>query len=216
MKPASLLILQLADAGYPAGGFAHSGGLEAALQAGEVRGARGLRQFVHDAVWQAAHGGLPLLTAAHRGGSLAELDARAEAFLVNQVAARASRTQGRAFLAASARIFPRQLAPLREAVRGLRLHHAPLFGAALAALGVDLAEAQQLYVWLAARGVLSAAVRLGACGAHEGQTLLAETAPLVERAARECADRETPAQTSPLQDLLSATHDRLYSRLFIS
>ncbi|MFP2912429.1 urease accessory protein UreF, partial [Pyxidicoccus sp. 3LFB2] len=62
---ASWRVLQLADSGFPTGGFAHSGGLEAAVQAGEVRGASELRRFVRELLWQAGHGALPLLGAAH-------------------------------------------------------------------------------------------------------------------------------------------------------
>ena len=60
------LIWQLADSAFPAGSFAHSCGLEAAWQAGEVRDVDGLRQFVREVIWQAGRGSLPLLTSAHR------------------------------------------------------------------------------------------------------------------------------------------------------
>lgn len=214
-------VLQLADSGFPTGGFAHSGGLEAAVQQGEVRGAAELRRFVRELLWQAGYGGLPLLGAAHREpAALAELDARTEAFLSNHVANRASRTQGRAFLDTCARIFPTPVGPLREAARaaGLGYHHAPVFGAVLRALEVERADAQQLYLSLTLRGTLSAAVRLGIIGTHESHQLQHQATPLLDAVLARCADLsvEALAQPSPLLDLLSATHDRLYSRLFLS
>ncbi len=214
-------VLQLADSGFPTGGFAHSGGLEAAVQQGEVRGAPELRRFVRELLWQAGYGGLPLLGAAHREPSaLPALDARTEAFLSNHVANRASRTQGRAFLDTCARIFPGPVGPLREAARaaGVGYHHAPVFGAVLRALEVELADAQQLYLSLTLRGSLSAAVRLGIVGTHESHQLQHQATPLLDAVLERCSGLgvEALAQPSPLLDLLSATHDRLYSRLFLS
>jgi urease accessory protein len=214
-------VLQLADSGFPTGGFAHSGGLEAAVQQGEVRGREGLERFARELLWQAGHGALPLLSEAWREPStLAVLDARAEAFLTNHVANRASRTQGRAFLDTCSRIFPGPVAPLRQAARaqGLRYHHSPLFGAVLRALDIELSDAQQLHLSLTLRGTLSAAVRMGLVGTHESHQLQHQCAPLLDEVLGACAGLgvESLAQTSPLLDLLGATHDRLYSRLFLS
>jgi urease accessory protein len=214
-------VLQLADSAFPTGGFAHSGGLEAAVQQGEVRGRAGVERFVRELLWQAGHGALPLLGAAHREPeTLPALDARAEAFLTSHVANRASRTQGRAFLDTCARIFPEPVAPVREAARaaGVRFHHAPLFGAVLRTLEVELPEAQQLFLSLTLRGALSAAVRLSVLGIHESHQLQHQCAPLLDAVLEACAGLgvESLAQTAPLLDLLGSTHDRLYSRLFLS
>lgn len=214
-------VLQLADSGFPTGGFAHSSGLEAAVQQGEVRGASELRRFVRELLWQAGHGGLPLLGAAWREPtSLPALDARADAFLSSHVANRASRTQGRAFLDTCARIFPGPVTPLRESARaaGLCFHHAPVFGAVLRALDVEREDAQRLHLSLTLRGALSAAVRLGIVGTHESHQLQHQATPLLDAVLEQCAGLEVDAlaQPAPLLDLLGSTHDRLYSRLFLS
>src|SRR5205823_4469810 len=102
----------------------HSSGLEAAAQAGEIQGAEDVARFARDAIWQAGWGALPLVRGAFEDpSSLPRLDERAEAFLANHVANRASRTQGRAFLSTAARVELRpdalaQPAPLADLLQG--------------------------------------------------------------------------------------------------
>lgn len=248
------LLLQLADSAFPVGGFAHSAGLEAAVQLGEVGPGPALASFVASALWQVGLGALPFVRAAHerrtsgaghdgargdgaRGADhdgargarsddadvagVAAVDDACDAFLVNHVANRASRTQGRAFLATSARVFPcADIRRLDAAVRARASagHHAPMFGAALGALGVPCQEAQALYLHGALRGVVSAAVRLGLLGPLEAQRLQLESAPLLDAVLHGCEHRglDEVAQPAPLLDLFGAAQDRLYSRLFQS
>ena len=102
-----LLLWQLADSAFPAGGFAHSGGLEAAWQQGEVTDRAAVEQFTRDVIGQTGRSLLPFVTEAHaHPQKMRQLDAFCDAFLSNPVANRASRAQGRAFLTACARSFP--------------------------------------------------------------------------------------------------------------
>ncbi|MGZ6125246.1 MAG: urease accessory protein UreF, partial [Myxococcales bacterium] len=204
---------------FPTGSFAHSAGLEAAAQAGEVQDAEAVLRFAREAIWQAGWGALPLVRAAYRDpAALPFLDARADAFLANHVANRASRTQGRAFLSTSARVFPERIAPLQARAAGLKPHLAPVWGAAMSALEIALPDAQRVFLWSTARNLLSAAVRLGLVGTHEAQALLAGLGPLLDEAHGACGELgvDALAQPAPLADLLQGTHDRLYSRLFQS
>jgi urease accessory protein len=205
--------LQLADSAFPTGGFAHSAGLEAAAQAGEIRD---LRAFTRAALWQAGWGALPLVREAWLDpGSVPRLDARADVFLANHVANRASRTQGSAFSATCARVFPDEAPRVPE---GLCLHLAPLWGAVFRSLGLSFEDTLRLFLWSTARGVLSAGVRLGLAGTYEAQRMLAELGPALDAVADRCGALgvDDLAQPAPLLDLLHATHDRLHSRLFQS
>lgn len=227
------LLLQLSDAAFPAGGFAHSGGLEALVQQGELRGADCLRKHLEQSLWQAGYGALPLVRAAHEAlvsverderAALAQLeavDARCEAFLAGHVSRRASRMQGRALIDTAARIFPKmRLAPLLQLVKTKRLccHFAPSFGAVTAALVLSASEAQQAFLYQSLRGQLSAAVRLGILGPHEAQAVQYETSLLLDRVLTACQhlSLQELRQTAPLIDTFANTHDRLYSRLFLS
>src|SRR6266550_866066 len=206
-------VWQLVDSAFPAGGFAHSFGLEAAWQQGEVD-AVSLPFFVRDAIAQAGHSGLPFVLAAYDDvASLGLIDERCDAFLRNPVANRASRVQGRAWAGTVGRSFPH--VNIRDVSHRGHRHFAPIFGATLRALDVDRAEAARMFLFGTARGTLSAAVRLGITGTTDAQRMLAERSADLDRTIERCRDLaiDEAAQTSPLIDLWQASHDRLYSRL---
>jgi len=216
------VVWQLIDSAFPSGGFAHSAGLEAAVQHGHVADSAGVRAFARQSLVQYGHSALPLVTAAHCClDDLAQLDDLCDVFLSNPVGNRASRAQGRALLTAVARSFPRSaMTPLAARVRtdAAAGHYAPLFGALFNLLGVTLVDTQRAFLFVASRSVSAAAVRLGLVGAYEAQAIQTDLAPHIDPVIHECRTL-TPqdiAQTAPLIDLFQSNHDRLYSRLFQS
>lgn len=214
------LIWQVVDSAFPTGLFAHSWGLESAWQHGEIRDAAALRAFTEMVVVQVGHASLPFVNEAFdRPDRLAELDLLSDAFLTNEVGNRASRTQGRSLIATAARVWPSEaLGRLARAAADTCAHVAPLCGATLRSLDVPRASAQRMVLFGAARGVLSAAVRLGIAGSYEAQRLQNACAPVLEAVAGTCAGLGVSdlAQTAPMIDLFQARHDSLYSRLFQS
>lgn len=215
-----LLVWQLADSAFPAGSFAHSGGLEAAWQSGEVPDVAALERLARGVVEQTASAVVPLLNAAHRAPERFEaLDQLADVFLVNPVANRASRVQGRALAATIARVWASEaVCAMAARVENGFGHHGPVMGAMFAMLQLPLDVAQQICFYNAGRGVLAAAVRLGITGSYEAQRLQHGLVPAIAAAAaraRDFSDGDL-AQTAPLLDVLQAAHDRLYSRLFQS
>jgi urease accessory protein len=211
---------QVVDSALPTGLFAHSWGLESASQHGEVPTLESLREFVDASVLQSGHAVLPFVNAAFRSPERLEaLDVVAEAFLTNQVANRASRIQGRTLIATAGRVWPSAaLARLKTRADATHAHVAPLSGATFHALALPLPTAQKIVLYGAARGVLSAAVRLGIVGSYEAQRMQHLCEPWLERVAERCAELSVSdlAQTAPVIDLLQSRHDRLYSRLFQS
>src|SRR5947209_15840338 len=93
-------LLQLSDSAFPAGAFAHSLGLEALRQLGELRGEEALALRLRELCWHTAHAQLPFLNDAHQLDA-GDADRACEAFLSSEIANRASRAQGRAFLLAA-------------------------------------------------------------------------------------------------------------------
>jgi len=216
------IVLQLADSAFPTGGFAHSSGLEAVVQAGELRSAADLEAFVADTVWQTARGALPLVGATHDDPDrLAEVDRYAGVITWSHVAARASRNQGRALLDTAARASRHAvLVEARDRVmRGELLGHlAPAFGFVTRALDVSRDDALATYLHLATRSVLSSAVRLGVLGPTEAQAVHLRLHPTLEAACvrARAYSLDDVAQSAPIVELFQATQDRLYSRLFQS
>ena len=215
-------VLQIVDSAFPSGGFAHSDGLETAVRLGEVRSRGELDAFVDSATWQAGRGALPFVGSAWDAPErIGELDAAFDAMSLAHVANRASRSQGRALIATSVRVFDiPALALLDEACRArtLRVHLAPAFGAALRALEVPRREALACHLHVTARGVLSAAVRLGLVGPNEAQRMTFERAELFERVLSDCehVPAEEASQAAPLLDWIGAVHDRLDTKMFVS
>jgi len=233
-RRSDFLLWQLADSAFPTGGFAHSAGLEAAWQHGEVRHRGELISFVETSLRQVGRASLPFVSAVYAEPERAgEFDDLCDAFTTNHVANRASRAQGRAFLVAVERIFlagqASRLSPCKnlEAQKNmetgrmpvLRFGHFPcVFGVALRRLEIDAETTSRLFFFNHLRGVLAAAVRLNIVGPMEAQALQHHLTSRVEAIIKICESLTVDdiAQTSPLLDLWQGAQDRLYSRLFQS
>lgn len=224
------LIWQLADSAFPSGGFAHSGGLEAAAQARLLTSPAQLSEFIQAQLATTAHGQTPYLLASLADPSRRQvIDGELDAFLSNHVANRASKAQGRALLAAASRIFNDGiLADQYQSIRSAGAdaptgHLAPAFGVVANRLKLDATRSCRLFLFLVVRNAIASAVRLGMIGPLEGQSIQHRLAPAADawaiRALRQAptpGEPIRPAQVSPILEILQGAHDRLYSRLFQS
>ncbi len=221
---------QLVDSAFPTGGFAHSAGLEAAWQHGEVKNRDELISFVEAGLQQLGRAGLPFVIASHNEPErVEEFDSLCDAFTTNHVANRASRAQGRAFVAAVQRVFAGRESSVDSRANGADtlkrtevrapFGHAPvIFGACLRRLDVPVETTSRLFFFNHLRGVMAAAVRLNIVGPMEAQTIQHQLSTTAEIVLNQCASLtlDDIAQTSPLLDLWQGAQDRLYSRLFQS
>lgn len=206
------LLLQLADGSFPSGGFAHSGGLEAAVVLGRTDD---IGAFLDASLRQTAHAAVPFVRAACLApADFPALDDTYDATLPMLGPNHASRAQGRALLGAAGRIW--ELSALREAAHAGTAHHAPVFGAVFGTL--DVPEDDAVAAWLhgTARSIASAAVRLGALGPLEAQRILADKAPLLAELLATRHGIEDAAHTAPLIEMYGALHQRLDGRMFQS
>ncbi len=230
---ADWLFWQLADSAFPTGGFAHSTGLEAARQYGEIRNRVELNSYLGTSLRQLGRSALPFVTATYEEPErLDEFDRLCDVFLTNHVANRASRLQGRAFLTALQRIFkpdpaspPSGNSPANGSRSGALpmpaagfAHFAPVFGAGLRQLGIPRETTIRFFFFSHLRGLLAAAVRLNIIGPMEAQTVQHRLAASARQVAGDCEKLSLAdiAQTAPLLDLWQGAQDRLYSRLFQS
>lgn len=213
-------VWQIVDSAFPVGVFAHSWGLEAAWYSGYVDSDAALQQFVVDSIQQTGWGMLPLLNSAYlQPVRLSELDTLAHAFLTNNVANRTSRVQGRTLVATASQVWPSSaMADLEQQVAAGWAHVAPVSGVVFRNIGLTHKAAQKVMLYGTARGILSAAVRLGVVGSYQAQRMQTEVGQCLDATLKRCAglSAESVCQTAPVLDLLQGTHDRLYSRLFQS
>lgn len=217
-------LLQIADSGFPTGGFAHSCGLESMLQHGEIRNIDELKNFLNDALWQIGYSSFPFANVTYSDiKRLFYSDQLADIFLSNHVANRASRIQGRVFFSTCENTFSNEITSflmLKDYVSNQenKNHLAPIYGAMMKCLMIEKSLMQKALLHLSLRSMLSASVRLGVIGPYQGQQLQNQLATTLEAIIHHCKDFELEdlAQTVPLHDLYQANQDRLYSRLFQS
>lgn len=220
-------LLLLADGRFPAGGHAHSGGVEIAVADAAVHDAASLGAFLlgrlhTQGLTQAALAAASTGTdRAGRGG----LDAHADARHPSAVSRKISRAQGRALLRAGRAAWPHpDLDALASAVGGP--HHALALGAVAAAAGLDPRDAALAATLGAVQGPATAAVRLLGLDPYAVHRVLADLGPECEAVAEHAVARaraaaradwdDLPAETGPRLDIDAVRHEQWEVRLFAS
>ena len=226
--PALLTLLQFADGLFPAGGFAHSFGLETYVQDARVRDRQDLEAFVA-AHLEGSAGPADAAAAAIAVGIARRddpeewiaLDARLDAMKTVPEFRTASRQMGRqALRIASGLGADPFLGRLARAVDDERTaaHHATVFGAAVGRDGADPERAAAAYLYATAALLVGAGLRLIALGQLDGQRVLAAMRGRIERLAVAAATATADDLWSfnPALEIAGIRHATLDMRLFRS
>ena len=214
-------LLLLADGRFPAGGHAHSSGLEAAVAAGRVRGVADLESFLRGRLATAGLVAASFAAAAHSRTSLDLLDAELDARTASPALRLASRRQGRALLRAGRAVWPSPVfAHVPAHPDGC---HQPIaFGLVTAAAGGSAADAAVGAAYTVLTGPASAAVRLLGLDPYQAQAVLARLAGTCDAVARSAVvaasgpAADLPAAGAPLSDIHAEIHATWEVRLFAS
>lgn len=216
-------LMLLADARLPAGGHAHSSGMEQAVDEGVVVGVDDLDCWLRRRLDTTARTAAGLAAAAclADGPGLTGLDAEADARTVSPAARAASRAMGRSLLRLAREVWPAE-GPRWDCL-GARPHHPLVLGVAASAAGLNPEGAALLAAYLSLTGPASAAQRLLGLDPAAVTRLLAALSPALQRVAAGAAGAAyrgdayaLPADADLLLDLLAERHATRKERLFVS
>lgn len=210
---------------YPVGAFSYSGGIEWAVEAGDVKDTKTLREWLAAMIGEGAGFADAVLFCHVHDAITASHDAalRASAELAAALVPSKERflettAQGRAFLDTTQAAWPTPALTRLEAVWNGPVALPVAVAAACAGHGIARGPGVRAYLQALAANWISAGIRLIPLGQTDGQHLLAALEGVVaESAAR--------AQTTPLDelgtcalraDIAGMKHETQYTRLFRS
>jgi urease accessory protein len=223
MSTAALLLL--ADGRFPAGGHAHSSGVESACASGAVHDVASLTDFVRGRLHTAGRVEAAFAAAAARCvHDVRALDDALDARLASPRLREVSRTLGRQALRVGDRVWPHpRLRELRAATVSRRgPHQAIAYGAIADAAGLDAHAAAITVLHGLTTACATAAVRLLGLDPFEVHAMLAtfgdDVDALAAFAVLACdGDIESlPAASGPLVEILAEDHATWEVRLFAS
>jgi urease accessory protein len=213
-----------ADGAFPSGSFAFSYGVEGVVALRSKLDGAALAELTVTIIrqrWMTCDR-VALVRAFRAAGNLdaiADIDRDVEASTFGSTIREGSRRNGGSFLASHARLGEATAVRLRQAVAsGVCLgHFAVMQGVVWQAMGLDEKLTQIASAYSAASGAVTAAVRLGAIGALEGQRVLRGCLPLIDMLVAEpVPDDAELSSFIPFLEIAAARHARADLRLFVN
>jgi urease accessory protein len=221
-------LLQFSDGLFPAGGYAHSFGLETCVQSGQVKSAEDVGAFLH-AYLAASAAPTDALAVLHaRGHAIAgdldaclHLDQLLDALKPASELREASRQMGRQTLRAlkvlSADAFVSRFAAAVES-EAAPSHHPIVFGIAAAVLAWPPRETASAFLYSTSTMIVGAALRLLPLGQLAGQRILWSAGAAIPALAEgiESNSGEGMWSFTPEIEIAAMRHESLDARLFRS
>jgi urease accessory protein len=224
MSRAALLLL--ADGRFPAGGHAHSGGVEAAVVHGAVHDTASLEAFCRGRLHTTGLTAAGLAAAATAGHDPLLLDDAADARTPAPALRAVSRRLGRQMMRAARATFPSAELERLADERPKGAHQPIVLGLAARTAGLAPRDAAQAAAYESAGGPATAAVRLMSLDPLDASRLLARLAAETDDIATAASDATArvktegfdalPSASSPLLDITGEQHAAWTVRLFAS
>jgi urease accessory protein len=209
-------LLVLADGRFPAGGHAHSAGVEAAVACGDVISEATLERYLHGRLATTGVTEAAFAAASAAGGDVADLDAELTARILSPRLREVGVRMGRQLLRAGRRAFPD---PALDVLDGCQ--QPIVLGALVAVAGGAPADAATIAMHHLGAAVTTAGVRLlGLDPLAVAAIQVASASLIVELVASAdwatTAPRDLPAIGGAMTDILGEDHGHWSARLFVA
>lgn len=221
-------LLHLSDPTLPIGGYTHSNGLETYVQQGVVHNVATAEEFVRHSLWyNIKYNDAALMCLAYRATAqremqeLVQLDQECQALKGAREVRQGSQKLGvRMFKIFSRHISDKWLDQWAEQMQRKQVesHYCITFGMFAQLLDIPLTEAVHAYLYNAAIGMVTNAVKLVPLGQLDGQDILFRLHDDWENLVGEVLqmDRSLVGVCNIGFDIRCMQHERLYTRIYIS
>ncbi|QCR23194.1 urease accessory protein UreF [Pontibacter sp. SGAir0037] len=218
-------LLHLVDSSIPTGSFAYSYGLESSITFGLINSQFGLRNYLYSYLQQVASMEIPFINSVFElvqpemEQELQTMAAEYDAMMLVPAIHKASVVQAKNWLKLLKLFYPDAgMGAVKEwfSVLEIPMHYTLVFALCLKKIGFSLQDVQTMYLHMALRDQVSAAIRLGFIGPMEGHKLQHDFYSIFDNLLAAHADKpySHASRTAFLLDTAQVFHEDIYSKLF--